>query len=110
MISDSGAELLLTAIYRQAREDLEEAFARVMLFRKACEKGRLDQFVKTAGLPLVRDDEQSALWWYSDRGWLPEDLAGMVAELDRYRRHCCECGRREGGGVAGGKVVRGREA
>lgn len=101
MISDSGAELLLAAIYRQAREDLEEAFARVMLFQKACDKGRLSQFVKTDGLPLAKDDEQTALWWYSDRGWLPRDLAGMVAEMTRYRRHCRECGRRAGGRAGG---------
>ncbi len=97
MISDSGAELLLAAIYRQAREDLEEAYARVMLFRIACEKGRLARFVRDDGLPLAKGDEQTALWWYSNRSWLPKELAGMVAELTRYRRYCCGCGRQAKG-------------
>lgn len=105
MISDSGAELLVAAIYRQARADLEEAFAKVMLFQKACEKGQLAKFVKVDGLPLAKEDEQTALWWYSDRGWLPKEMAAMVNALERYRRHCRECGRQAGGGMADEQVV-----
>lgn len=92
MINDHGAELLLAAIYRQARDDLEECFQKVILCQKACEKGRLGQFVNDNGLPLAREDEETALWWFSGKNWLPRELAGMIAVLARYKLRCYHCG------------------
>jgi len=91
MITDSGAELLLAAIYQQARADVEEAFARVVKLRQACEHGRLPRFLQENVWPLAGEDERSAVWWCTrEAGW-PKEMAAMLAALAQYERHCRAC-------------------
>lgn len=99
MIDDGGAELLLTAVGRLAREDIEAVYCRVAQLQKACAGGRLDRFLAANGLPLATEDERTALWWFEGRPGLPKGLAGMLAAINRYRRHCRHCCRltRRGG-------------
>lgn len=101
MITDSGAEQLLTAIYQQARADVEDVFARVVLLRKSCERGRLPGYMATVRVPLVTEEEQTALWWFAGRRWLPKEMAAMMAAIEDYRRHCLHCCRKAGGGEDG---------
>ncbi|HMM20978.1 MAG TPA: hypothetical protein PKA10_09565 [Selenomonadales bacterium] len=91
MITDSGAELLLAAIYRQAREDLEEAAAKVVLLQKACRKGQLPQYVTQHGLPLAAEEEATAAEWYEGCRRLPRELAELVGLVGQYARHCRHC-------------------
>ncbi len=87
LIADGGAEELLVALFKQARDDLEVIYGQVMLFRKACVRGCLAQHVAMHGLPLTTEDERSALWWYEDWRGLPADLAAMVGVIVQFRRY-----------------------
>lgn len=91
MITDSGAELLLAAVYRQAREDLVEVAAKVVLFQKACWKGQLIKYITENGLPLQTEDEETVAQWYAGCSRMPRELAEMVALVDQYTRHCRYC-------------------
>ena len=88
----------MTAIYQQARTDVEDVFARVVLVRKACERGRLPGYIATARVPLATEDEETAVWWFAGRRWLPKETAAMTAAIEDYRRHCLHCCRRAGRG------------
>jgi hypothetical protein len=102
-MAEDGTEMLLAAIFAQARVDVEAVFAHVTQLRRACAEGRLARYVATNGLPLATEDERTALWWYADRRVLPKELAAMVRTIGQYGRHCRHCclaaGRGEGGQV-----------
>ena len=101
MIDDGGAVLLLTAVCRQAREDIEAVYSQVTMLQNACASGRLARFVAANGLPLETEDERTALWWYEGRPDLPRGLAAMGASIRHYRRHCRHCCRLAGRGGDG---------
>lgn len=91
MITDSGVELLLAAIYRQALEDLEAAAARVVRMQQACGKGQLAKYIAENGLPLETEDDETIAQWYERGPRQPRELAEMVSLVNQYSRHCRLC-------------------
>lgn len=97
MITDEGAQLLLVAVYEQARADLEELFGRVILYRRACERGQLGGYSARQGLPLEAEDERTAYDWYAGKANLPNGMREMLAAIGGFDRYCRRCAAGGGG-------------
>jgi hypothetical protein len=87
-ITDSGAELLIAAIYSQAKSDLEDFYGRVRQHQKNCEKGVHQPANYTY------DDFTAVYWNCGPKRSRP--VKEMVETCTRYIDRCQKCA---GGGL-----------